>query len=50
MRNFDLYLSLVNRTRRIGPNTCWSFLEIAADSGGSMPCDTQLDCRILSSQ
>ena len=63
MRNFDLYFtkrwtfilsdvrltrcSLVNRTRRIGPKTFMSFLEIPADSGGSASCDTQLNCRAL---
>ena len=39
--------ALVNRTRRIGPKTCVPLLEIAADSGGSTSCDTQLNCRTL---
>ena len=37
----------MNRTRRIGPTTFVPFLEIAADSGGSESCDTQLNCRTL---
>ena len=62
MRNFDLYCTerqtfswmfawrnaaLVNRTRRTGPNTCVPFLEIFTESGGSVSCDTQLNCRAL---
>ena len=61
MRNFDLYFiqrwtivsrifawrsaALVNRTRRIGPNTFAPFRKIIEDSGGSVSCNTQPNCR-----
>ena len=39
--------ALVNRTRRIGPNSFGTFLEVDGDSGGSASCDTQPICRTL---
>ena len=39
--------ALLNRTRRIGSNTFTPFLQIVAESGGSVSCDTQLNCRTL---
>ena len=39
--------ALVNRTRRTGSNTFVPFLEIVAESGGSVSCDTQLNSRTL---
>ena len=39
--------ALVNRTRRMVPKLLGPFLEIAADSGGSAFCDTQLNCHTL---
>ena len=35
----------MNSTRRTGPNALVPFLEIVAESGGSVSCDTQLNCR-----
>ena len=37
----------MNRTRRIGSNTFLPFRKIDEDSGGSVSCDTQLNCRTL---
>ena len=42
----DLCFLGVNRTRRIGPKTFVPFLD--KDSGGSVSCDTQPNCRTLS--
>ena len=39
--------ALVNRTLRIDSNTLVPFLEIVAEFGGSVSCDTQLNCRAL---
>ena len=39
--------ALVNRTRRIGPETFVPFREIFTDSGGSASCETQPNCRTL---
>ena len=63
MRNFDWILpidgpffsrmfawrnaALVNRTRRLGSNTLLPFLEIVEEPGGSVSCNTQLNCRTL---
>ena len=35
----------MNRTRRIGPNNFVPFQEIVAESGGSVSCGTQPNCR-----
>ena len=36
--------ALVNRTRRLGSNTPLPVLEFVVESGGSVSCDTQLNC------
>ena len=40
-------VAFVNRTLRIGPKTFVPLLEIVTESGGSVSCDTQLNCRAL---